>query len=358
MTAPTATATATATGSVTASATTARSTRGGGGPSRRPPLAMSLGVHILLVALAIVSVGIPQTATGLSLSTARPRGIKSPTTTARPTPAREMRDFADGKMDEEETDPITVPLAAENQKAAPTKPPKAVAVKTTARPVVDANTAIYKLLDSRGSACILFKVDALLVIKFTTVHEEQAEKDMFIPNNAKVTGDCGSGDDAMLVVSWNDMEWSTYFTKTPGGDRWYIEKTELTVDTGNTKVFEHIKKPGRKLRLEPKTRSLQLFFTPVGKSYSCSNEEKAVDMVNGDVSVRLEMRDVRVQPFIFRRGEFGPEFVCTPGGASFRDETAPIAVGSTLAIVVLCTISGYGAFRYFKIKKVQYDTME
>lgn len=52
------------------------------------------------------------------------------------------------------------------------------------------------------------------------------------------------------------------------------------------------------------------------------------------------------------------EFVCTPGGQSFRDETAPIAVGSTLAIVVLCTITGYGAFRYFKIKKVQYDTME
>lgn len=50
-------------------------------------------------------------ACGLSLSTSRPRGIKGPTTpkpaASRTTP-KYMRDFEDGKMDEEETDPITV----------------------------------------------------------------------------------------------------------------------------------------------------------------------------------------------------------------------------------------------------------
>lgn len=33
---------------------------------------------------------------------------------------------------------------------------------------------MYRLLDSRGNACLLFKVDALLVFKFMTVHEELA----------------------------------------------------------------------------------------------------------------------------------------------------------------------------------------
>jgi hypothetical protein len=53
------------------------------------------------------------------------------------------------------------------------------------------------------------------------------------------------------------------------------------------------------------------------------------------------------------------EYECSPGGRlSFRDETAPIAVGSTLAVAVLVTVTGYGVYRYVKIKKVQYDTME
>lgn len=103
-----------------------------------------------------------------------------------------------------------------------------------------------------------------------------------------------------MIVSWKKFEWTTYFTKvsvggssacsacsatwilpaapcearprypsrsaalgrvmaplsarnnatpfrlqTPGGERWYIEKSDLYVDTGNTKVFEHIKNPGK-----------------------------------------------------------------------------------------------------------------
>lgn len=54
-----------------------------------------------------------------------------------------------------------------------------------------------------------------------------------------------------------------------------------------------------------------------------------------------------------------PEYICSPGGpGSYRSETAPIAVGSTFAIVVLVTVTGYGVYRYFKIKKVEYGTME
>jgi hypothetical protein len=52
-----------------------------------------------------------------------------------------------------------------------------------------------------------------------------------------------------------------------------------------------------------------------------------------------------------------PAFVCSEE-AGRRDETVPIAVGSTLAVVVLLTVSGYAGYRYFKVKKIEYDTME
>lgn len=70
-------------------------------------------------------------------------------------------------------------------------------------------------------------------------------------------------------------------------------------------------------------------------------------------------RDMKLQPFKFKNNEFAAEFSCTSLSArGFRDETAPVAVGSTLAASVLLTIAGYAAYRYFKVKKVKYDTME
>jgi len=70
-------------------------------------------------------------------------------------------------------------------------------------------------------------------------------------------------------------------------------------------------------------------------------------------------RDMKLQPFKFKNNEFAAEFSCTSLSArAARDETAPVAVGSTLAAAVLLTITGYAAYRYFKVKKVKYDTME
>nr|CAD7267489.1 unnamed protein product [Timema shepardi] len=106
-----------------------------------------------------------------------------------------------------------------------------------------------------------------------------------------------------------------------------------------------------------RTHSAMLFPTPVGKSYSC--QESSVELKNGDSSATVLLRVFQVQPFIFKGDDFGPEYECSSHGVgSFRDETAPIAVGSTLAIVVLLTVTGYGIYRYFKVEKVQYDTME
>lgn len=108
--------------------------------------------------------------------------------------------------------------------------------------------------------------------------------------------------------------------------------------------------------------SAMLFPTPVGKSYTCE-DEKTVTLRPANEKAAyfkgiLYLRQLRVQPFMYKStNDFGPQFECSVAGY-MRDETAPIAVGSTLALAVLGTITGYGLFRYFKIKKVQYNTME
>lgn len=108
--------------------------------------------------------------------------------------------------------------------------------------------------------------------------------------------------------------------------------------------------------------SQMLFPTPVGKSYSCA--ESIVQLVSKDpegqaqgLSGTLYLRAFQLQAFMYKDSNFGQSFECN-AQLGFRDETAPLAIGSTLAIAVLMTVTGYGIFRYFKVKKVQYNTME
>ena len=101
-----------------------------------------------------------------------------------------------------------------------------------------------------------------------------------------------------------------------------------------------------------------LFPTPVGKSYSC-DEEVNITLTDGKNYATVFLRDMKLQPFKFKSNDFATEFSCKLLNArAGRDETAPVAVGSTLAAMVLLTITGYAGYRYFKVKKVKYDTME
>lgn len=67
---------------------------------------------------------------------------------------------------------------------------------------------------------------------------------------------------------------------------------------------------------------------------------------------------MRLQAFMFKRdGEFGPPWHCSDSNRT-RSEAAPVAVGAALAIATATTLIGYAIWRYLKVKKVQYDTME
>ncbi|CAG5059865.1 unnamed protein product [Parnassius apollo] len=222
-------------------------------------------------------------------------------------------------------------------------------------------TATYRLLGGSGETCILLTVDALLDISYLTKLNERADANTFVPNNANVAGVCKEGDAETLVLSFKEfsLEWS--FAKTPGGERWYVDSIRLTYNS-SSRILEHAAQQGRRVTLSTGPRAL-LFPTPVGKSFSCP-DETIIELTELDTNsniahrAKLYLRQMRLQAFMFKRdGEFGPPWHCSDS-ARTRSEAVPVAVGAALAIATAGTLVGYAIWRYLKVKKVQYDTME
>ncbi|XP_046676396.1 lysosome-associated membrane glycoprotein 5 [Homalodisca vitripennis] len=229
---------------------------------------------------------------------------------------------------------------------------------TTEKPVVTTKT-LYRLNANSGTACILLRTDALVSFVYTTRLKEQITKDIYVPGNVETDGDC-SEDTARLDLKWPNFNLRWYFEKTPGGERWFVDKIELIFDASSGKL-EHLRNSDQKLTLStPKSHSALLFVTPVGQAYTCLREVKIrLTTSKSDLIAEVLLRELEVQPFIFKSSNFGPEYRCpAPGQSTYRSETAPLIVGSILAAACLATVTGYSIFRYFKIKKVQYDTME
>ncbi|XP_063370568.1 uncharacterized protein LOC134658832 isoform X1 [Cydia amplana] len=223
------------------------------------------------------------------------------------------------------------------------------------------STATYRLQGSGGETCILLTVDALIDIFYLTKLNERAEANTFVPNNANVGGVCKEGDAEQLVISFKDFTLEFSFAKTPGGERWNSGKIKLSYNS-SARVLEHAAKQGRRVVLTTDSRNL-LFPTPVGKSFFCP-EETVIELTEDDTSpatadkAKLYLRQMRLQAFMFKHdGEFGPPWHCSDS-ARARSETAPVAVGAALAIATAGTLVCYAIWRYLKVKKVQYDTME
>ncbi|XP_076750913.1 lysosome-associated membrane glycoprotein 5 [Xylocopa sonorina] len=215
---------------------------------------------------------------------------------------------------------------------------------------------LYRLDGSNGQACILLQVDALMTVMYRTKFGEDQKVNIYVPSDAKVTGNCDNENTVTMSLKWDAFVLLWSFAKTPGGERWYVEKIELTYNSSD-RHFEHIDQPNKTIRLSTGQKHNSMFPTPVGKSYACS-EETEIPLTDGKNHATVFLREMKLQPFKFKNNEFAAEFSCTSLSARFQDETAPVAVGSTLAAAVLLTVAGYAAYRYFKVKKVKYDTME
>ncbi|XP_049882324.1 uncharacterized protein LOC126378169 [Pectinophora gossypiella] len=222
------------------------------------------------------------------------------------------------------------------------------------------DTATYRL-QVNSETCILLTVDALLDISYVTKLNERADANTFVPNSASVGGVCKESDAETLTLTFKEFVLEFSFDKTPGGERWYVDSIRLSYNS-SARILEHAAKQGRRVTLSTGSRAL-LFPTPVGKSFYCPEEtivELAEDETNSNAGHRakLYLRQMRLQAFMYKKdGEFGPPWHCSDSSRG-RSEAAPVAVGAALAIATAGTLVGYAIWRYLKVKKVQYDTME
>eukprot|EP00099_Drosophila_melanogaster_P027819 NP_730511.1 uncharacterized protein Dmel_CG32225 [Drosophila melanogaster] len=227
----------------------------------------------------------------------------------------------------------------------------------------DATASLYRFNATNGITCILMQVDGLISIKYRNKLNEDVEADLYMPDDPQLSGECVESNMEILTMDFKGFRLSMTFKKSSGGEGWYINLFELTYSSSNW-LFEHPDRPNLDVRLTSPAQTPMYFPTPVGKSYVCDKEQTVIMYAphdSGDLSghiAKLYLRDMHMQSFMFKdSGKWGPSFHCSATG-SYRDETAPLAVGTALAIAVLLTISGYGGWRYFKIKKVQYGSME
>ncbi|KAG4077392.1 hypothetical protein HA402_009793 [Bradysia odoriphaga] len=234
------------------------------------------------------------------------------------------------------------------------------------KPTLDSVTSLpstvsmYRINNTNGATCILIRTDALLSVSYRDKLGEDKELDIYLPDYPELWGTC-EDDQSSISLKTKDFVLEIDFKKTPGGERWYVSYVEVSYSSSNPK-FEHIDRPGLKVKLSTPPNTL-LFGTPVGKSYTC-DQEKIITMFSQDENdksghlAKLYLRELRMQSFMFKAANtWGPTFQCSATG-TYRDETAPIAVGSALAIVTLCSVTAYGIWRYMKIKNVQYGAME
>ncbi|CAH0381040.1 unnamed protein product [Bemisia tabaci] len=316
------------------------------------PIHLSLG---LFIATACISIG-----HGLNITKVKMRSTTT-TTTEYPITEDQIKD------DVQPTPKFQLNVGALKTEAPPTtrrperkkeRPEKTTTTTTTEKPT---ETFLYRFNNEDGGACILLEVDADITFKYQTTDKVEEESSLYLPEMVSIDGDCSNEDEAKLVLRWDTFVFSFYFAKTPGGEHWFVGTMELRFNTSD-RHFKRIKIPPRTVLLStPRSHSSLLFPTPVGKSFTCNHDiEVALSSESQkDISASVLLRAFRIQPFIFKNDEFGPPHQCPAIGAgTYRSETAPLVVGSLLAGTTLCTIAGYSIYRYFVIKKVEYDTME
>ncbi|XP_066256292.1 uncharacterized protein [Euwallacea similis] len=230
---------------------------------------------------------------------------------------------------------------------------------TTKPPKEDSGIAIYRLINRDTDAtCILLKTDAVVEVKFK-LYGIETQADSFIPETAMVVGDCSGEEYVKINLAWTGYSLTMSFAKTPGGEHWYLSNVQITVSV-DIPQLHGITTRDKTIRLY---NNSMVMPTPVGRSYLCG-EEVSIDLRTDpadrppkDVHGTLLLRALQIQAFMYRSENFSTPYHCK-AQRSFRSEAAPIAVGSTLAIAALAIVTGYGAFRYYKVKNVQYNTME
>ncbi|XP_045131255.1 lysosome-associated membrane glycoprotein 1-like [Portunus trituberculatus] len=212
----------------------------------------------------------------------------------------------------------------------------------------------YIVNDDDGVSCVMFYFKANVNIYYPDTKGDYLNTKVYTPDNADVSGTCDRvGKMSEISISWGAFILSLAFGQDDITDTWFVSRFNLTYNLNDAKFpnaaqgigqVSAVSKPGRKWWQTSNARSFRCLVV---------HDVRLTDATNHTAILHFD--EVRVQAFnneaIFRTPKHCKHRV-------HRDEMVPVTVGGVLAGSTLLTILVYGIFRYFKIKKVQYDIME
>ncbi|GFT57904.1 lysosome-associated membrane glycoprotein 5 [Nephila pilipes] len=240
---------------------------------------------------------------------------------------------------------------------------------TSAASMLDTETSIEKeeapkdtfaVWSSKRKICLLAKFHAVFSIMYSSKGGEQ-KAEITVPKNGYSKGKCGSSTKSpLLQVSWQKYAFTMMFNKTEE-DNWVVTSMELTYDTSEP-LFDGATNAGKKTA---RSKSVLLFETPLQKSYYCPAQE-TVPMYTGNKQVvTARIKELQLQPYEVEAGQFSPVHRCSKviiDGLEetpfVQDETVPLAVGCTLALITLFILVGFSIHRAYHAAKVDYNSME
>ncbi|XP_069939243.1 lysosome-associated membrane glycoprotein 1-like [Cherax quadricarinatus] len=229
-------------------------------------------------------------------------------------------------------------------------------------PVPMAQTAVgytrsdgtYIVNDEDGVGCIMAYFKSKATIYYPDTKGDYKNIRVSPVDDAKVSGMC----DRVGQVSQMDVSWSSYVLSLRFGlddlsDSWFVSRFSLTYNLTDPD-FTDAAPGGGEVTVASKDDQ-KYWRTNNEKSFRCLllHDVILTDKLNNTATLHFD--EVRVQAFC-KEDTFREPKHCIH--RVHRDELVPVTVGAALAGSTLLTVIGYAIFRYFKVKKVQYDTME
>lgn len=181
-----------------------------------------------------------------------------------------------------------------------TKKPRTTKYSSKAvAPITDSpsTVSIYRVNNTKGTTCILIRTDGILDITYRTILNEDIVANTFLPDDVDLSGDCSEEDVSSMTMKFKGFTIYMVFKKTPGGERWYVSNVELSYSSSNP-LLKQIDRPGlqvfhnvnflhvpsslskvifisnsNQVKLSTPVHNTLLFPTPVGKSYTCDEQD-------------------------------------------------------------------------------------
>ncbi|XP_054711263.1 uncharacterized protein LOC129220857 [Uloborus diversus] len=209
-----------------------------------------------------------------------------------------------------------------------------------------------------GNICLLAKFQGIITIYYSTEKGEQDIK-VPVPNVEKWKGSCSPP-----LISFASDEHDTVILNMllseTSEDSWAVTSIQLNYDTSN-KLFDG---SNNHRNMTATSKDLSLFETPMGRSYFCPGHETVL-LYNEDKKqvATVKLSEIQLQPYQVEDNKFSEENRCTQvileGPDIFAvNETIPLAVGSTLALITLLILVGFSVHRAYRAAKPDYNSMQ